>query len=88
MAEWKWEQVKKPGRFTEWTLTAGNVLCRFWGKEPPSAHARLIAAAPELLEACEDIVAAFEIRDGWTEAVAKEMSIVRAAIAKAEARDA
>ena len=47
------------------------------------ADKALIAAAPDLLAACEAIVAAFAL-DDWTEAVAKEMSVVRAAIAKAE----
>lgn len=50
-----------------------------------AANARLIAAAPDLLDACKNIVAACELtEDAYYDAIDTAMNIARAAIAKAE----
>lgn len=45
---------------------------------------RCVNAHDDLLEACKAVVNAFALKHSWTEAVAREMSIVRTAIDKAE----
>jgi len=51
-------------------------------EEERRANARLIAAAPELFEACEKALSALEYFDGPEDAI----ELVREAIAKAEGR--
>lgn len=54
-------------------------------EEQRHANARLIAAAPDLLDACKNIVAACELtEDAYYDAIDTAMNIARAAIAKAE----
>mgnify|MGYP000961965387 CR=1 FL=1 len=65
----------------------GGGICDPWGDsiEQMEANARLIAAAPELLEACKNIVAACELTDdAYYDAIDTAINIARAAIAKAE----
>lgn len=52
----------------------------FPGQKEAEANARLIAAAPELLEACEGLLGLAE-RDGWLHVA---VNAARAAIAKAK----
>ncbi len=53
--------------------------------EEDEANARLIAAAPDLLAACQRTVRLLEPREGVEALVASTLQQVRAAIAKAEA---
>ena len=65
-----------------------NNICRMLGRgDETEANARLIAAAPDLLEACEVMVAAYDeglgisFRDGYFKGVA----LMRKAVKKAKA---
>ena len=59
-----------------------NWIVTGMGPEEQSANARLIAAAPDLLEALKEIIAAAD-GDGWNQLDAS-FATARAAIAKAE----
>lgn len=48
-----------------------------------TANARLIAAAPDMLEALKAIESAYDTEIGWQDQVARQIHAVRAAIAKA-----
>ena len=50
---WTWERVEGDQLITEHTLNGPDVLCRYWGDNPPTEHALLLAAAPDLLVALE-----------------------------------
>lgn len=77
-----------------YTVTAnnGNLLVAKLYREQKlqdaesDANARLIAAAPDMMEALKRIQAAFAAPTEWTSKIATEMAGVRAAIAKAEGR--
>jgi hypothetical protein len=67
--------------------TDGRRVCGFYGgikTEPGRSRAMLVAASPELLEACAESLERFEY-DGWplNPANTKAIQMLRAAIAKA-----
>ena len=87
------------GRGTVEVIGGGDLIARLWrtrvwllpseqgGDLPAEANARLIAAAPELLEACQEalaLISEFELEalDGRDEVP----DLLRAAVAKAEGR--
>jgi len=63
--------------------TAGSVTSQGRTKEECEANARLIAAAPELLEACEAVLAHLPDADKEGSWDCQSAQILRAAIAKA-----
>lgn len=76
------------------TLKGPTVLCRWWETVPDPHHiepgdARLIAAAPDMLEALEKIAEGdqmeidFVMRGEWENLCEYQRSLARAAIAKA-----
>jgi len=62
--------------------TTGAVICIVYDHGNTEANARLIAAAPELLEALRDIVRAHDVKMGKG-AVKLRIELARVAIAKA-----
>ena len=88
------KHTKGPWRLSEEkfsTLYVEPFICAIFGTDKMAeANARLIAAAPELLEALEDMVALAADamraaqRDGCEYAIEAELSSARAAIAKAK----
>ncbi len=50
-------RVSESGNDVEQDSEAGFGICAMYADESSSANARLIAAAPELLEACKDALA-------------------------------
>ena len=61
-------------------LPVANVLCHSYMQDPSEANAMLIAAAPELLEACKLVLAQHDTTDCMGPTVAAD---VRAAVQKA-----
>ncbi len=59
-----------------------------WNEEEDEANARLIAAAPELLEALREMLSMFRDHEQYDEDSAQVISQTRQVIAKAEGRDA
>ena len=99
MTQWEWDRTESDGSIPQSSLVAGKVLCRFWYDDmPPEGY--LIAAAPDLLKACEEMLGALD--DAFIESHDSGASIVfgtehdpehcsvcrvRAAIAKAKGED-
>lgn len=87
----KWQTETGDDQVTCHSLVIGGVLCRWWGEVEPEG-ARLLSAAPELLEALKDLLDR-EWKGEWQDSKgidALEAARVNAktAIAKAEGRDA
>lgn len=85
-----WFEVK---HFSEWLISDGSRLVATTAGSPAhlglahakrdAANARLIAAAPDLLEALEDCVAVMDRELAGLKVIQPEFSAARAAIAKA-----
>jgi hypothetical protein len=84
-----WDAVdKRPDGFTGYSVFSGNQFVAYVGDSdrvtPVEANARLIAAAPELLEACQKLLPAYGEAHALYDLGDCEGSILaRAAIAKA-----
>ncbi len=91
LGPWKWVQLEFSGYYHELHDADGNVVCddgSAQGEYSPqidvkSENARLIAAAPDLLEALESVLENCLDSDGLAAAYEK----ARAAIAKAKGED-
>ncbi len=59
-----------------------------WNEEEDEANARLIAAAPEMLEALREMLSMFVDHEQYDEDSAQVISQTRQVLAKAEGRDA
>ena len=80
---WEWEKVEGgPDELvvTEWTLKGPDALCRYWYDNPPTQDAKLIAAAPDLLTALEELV---DWREAYGAGEKLPLDKARAAIKKA-----
>ena len=69
-----------------------SVICNFWSSSLPEweANARLIAAAPDLLEALEQLVIEYddvELADAEPSSLTAAFNAARAAIAKAKGKE-
>lgn len=86
-----WEAVdKRPDGFRGYSIFHGDQFVAHVGDSdsvtPIDANARLIAAAPELLEACELLIEQYEASGDFTiggKLTNRPFSMARAAIAKA-----
>lgn len=80
-----WRYDKEPGYCSELIASHGETVAMFY-EDPSEADARLIAAAPDLLEALRVMRDADEDckRDGLRTLPAQARAMIDAAIAKAE----
>lgn len=81
---WTWGGVTntdEPAGYYSVADAGGAVICRLTGQ--PAANARLIAAAPELLEAVRDLLDEHDHYGGCPDS-SPAWATARAAIAKAE----
>lgn len=67
-----------PNDLTEWDLESGSLICEM--RDGPSANALLIAAAPDMLAALQDVFVEMDLK---TCSQFKTFAKVRAAIEKA-----